>query len=126
MKAYTERTYLAAGTAVGADGQVKVRWANDMVTRVKTMAKQGVGSINVIPLPKPMTRLEGLQYLRTLKLRPDELEAIETKLAEVEAKLDTTPKKRGRKPKAKSEVTIASIRSRKTESSEKTEVIYSS
>lgn len=120
MKAYTERTYLAAGTAVGADGQVKVRWANDFVTRIKTMAKQGVNNINVIVLPKPMTRLEGLQYLRTLDLRADELEAVETKLAEVEAKLDTTPKKRGRKPK-NATITIDSIRSRITDTVEKTD-----
>jgi hypothetical protein len=54
--------------------------------------------------------------MKTLtNLRPDEVCAVDEKLAEVEAKLDTTPKKRGRKPKQKTAITIDSIRNRKTE-----------
>lgn len=119
VKAYTERTYVAAGTATGPDGQVKVRWCSDLITRLKRMVKQGASDINLIYLPRPMTKVEGLEYLKTLDLKPAELQAIEDKLAEIQEKLNPVPKKRGRKPKQAPTITIDSIRSRKSVSVEK-------
>lgn len=59
----TEKTFTVAGTAKNADGTVKARFANDLVARIKILNKAGCTEINLVELPREMTKLEALQYL---------------------------------------------------------------
>ena len=58
-----EKTFTVAGTAKNSDGTVKARFANDLVARIKILNKAGCTDINLVELPKAMTKLEALQYL---------------------------------------------------------------
>lgn len=59
----TEKLFSVAGTARNADGTVKARFANDLVARIKILNKAGCTDINLVELPRAMTKLEALQYL---------------------------------------------------------------
>jgi hypothetical protein len=48
-------------------GNVKVRFTDDMVRRVKQFAKGGASRIDFIELPNPMTKIEALKYMLTCK-----------------------------------------------------------
>jgi len=78
----TEKLFTVAGTATNADGTVKARFANDLVARIKILNKAGCTDINLIELPKPMTKLEALQHLQTLGQTGDAGYAVANKLAE--------------------------------------------
>jgi hypothetical protein len=58
-----EKTFTVAGTATNKDGTVKARFANDLVARIKILNKAGCTAINLVELPREMTKLEALQYL---------------------------------------------------------------
>lgn len=58
-----EKTFTVAGTAKNADGTVKARFANDLVARIKILNKANCTDINLVELPRAMTKLEALQYL---------------------------------------------------------------
>lgn len=60
----TEKLFTVAGTATNPDGTVKARFANDLVSRIKILNKARCTNINLIELPKPMTKLEALQFLQ--------------------------------------------------------------
>jgi len=59
----TEKLFSVAGTAKNPDGTVKARFANDLVARIKILNKAGCTDINLMELPRAMTKLECLQYL---------------------------------------------------------------
>jgi len=46
------------------NGQTKVRFANDMVGRVKMLVKSGHTNIDLYELPEPMSKAEACDYLR--------------------------------------------------------------
>ena len=48
-------------------GNVKVRFTDDLVRRVKQFAKGGASRIDFIELPQPMTKIEALKYMLTTK-----------------------------------------------------------
>ena len=77
-----EKTFTVAGTATNADGTAKARFANDLVARIKILNKAGCTNINLIELPKPMTKLEALQHLQSLGQTGDAGYAVANKLAE--------------------------------------------
>jgi hypothetical protein len=78
----TDKLFTVAGTATHA-GVTKVRFANDLVARIKILAKAGATDINLVELPKPMTKLEALQHLQTLGITDgDAGYAVSTKLTE--------------------------------------------
>lgn len=62
----TEKTFTVAGTAINADGTVKARFANDLVARIKILNKAGCTEINLVELPRAMTKMEALQHLQGL------------------------------------------------------------
>ena len=79
----TEKLFTVAGTAKNADGTVKARFANDLVARIKILNKAGCTDINLVELPKAMTKLEALQYLQeTQAPTGDAGYAVANKLAE--------------------------------------------
>jgi hypothetical protein len=51
----TDKLFTVAGTATHA-GITKVRFANDLVARIKILAKAGATDINLVELPTPMTK----------------------------------------------------------------------
>ena len=78
-----EKLFTVAGTATNADGTVKVRFANDLVARIKILNKAGCTDINLVELPQPMTKLEALQHLQTLGITAGDAGfAVANKLAE--------------------------------------------
>jgi hypothetical protein len=59
------------------DGKTKVRFANDLVSRVKILVKDGHADINLMELKEPLTKLECVRYLKTTDLYADFSEAID-------------------------------------------------
>jgi hypothetical protein len=58
-----EKLFTVVGTATNPNGQVKARFANDLVARIKILNKAGCTDINLMELPSAMTKLQALQYL---------------------------------------------------------------
>ena len=79
----TEKLFTVAGTATNADGTAKARFANDLVARIKILNKAGCTDINLMELPRAMTKLEALQYIQeTQTPQGDAGYAVANKLAE--------------------------------------------
>ena len=77
-----EKLFTVAGTAKNPNGTVKARFANDLVARIKILNKAGCTDINLIEVPRAMTKLEALQHLQTLGQTGDAGYAVANKLAE--------------------------------------------
>ena len=78
-----EKLFTVAGTATNPDGTTKARFANDLVARIKILAKANCTNINLVELPRAMTKLEALQHLQTLGMTEgDAGYAVANKLAE--------------------------------------------
>ena len=77
-----EKTFTVAGTATNADGTAKARFANDLVARIKILNKAGCTNINLMELPRAMTKLEAHQHLQSLGQTGDAGYAVANKLAE--------------------------------------------
>ena len=58
-----EKLFTVAGTARNSDGTVKARFANDLVARIKILNKAGCTDVNLVELPRAMSKLEALQFL---------------------------------------------------------------
>jgi hypothetical protein len=80
--ATVEKLFTVAGTATNANGTVKARFANDLVARIKILNKAGCTDINLMELPRAMTKLEALQHLQSLGQTGDAGYAVANKLAE--------------------------------------------
>ena len=78
----TDKFFTVAGTAT-QNGITKVRFANDLVARVKILTKNGCTNINLIELPQPMTKLEALRHLQEVGITDEHAKsAVEGKLLE--------------------------------------------
>ena len=78
-----EKLFTVAGTATNSDGTTKARFANDLVARIKILNKAGCTNINLVELPKAMTKLEALQHLASIGITEgDAGYAVANKLAE--------------------------------------------
>lgn len=60
-------TFKVAGVST-LNGKTKVRFANDMVSRVKMLIKDGHQDINLIELPGPLSKGDVVTYLKTTDL----------------------------------------------------------
>ena len=106
----TDKLFTVAGTAT-QNGVTKARFANDMVARVKILTKAGCTNINLVELPRPMTKLEALQHLQSIGITEgDAGYAVANKLAEktkvakrAEIKVAVKPGKVSAKSKARVE-----------------------
>jgi len=79
----TEKTFTIVGTAVNENGILKMRFANDMVSRIKILNKAKCSDIVLIELPNSMTKLEAAQYfLENTKLTLAQEEIVSLKIAE--------------------------------------------
>lgn len=58
----SERTYTVIGTTI-KDGVCKVRWGNDLISRLKVLNSSGSTDIKLYETPEPMTKLASLKWL---------------------------------------------------------------
>ena len=77
-----EKLFTVVGTATNPNGTTKARFANDLVARIKILNKAGCTNINLVELPRAMTKLEALQYLTEQGVAGDAGYAVANKLAE--------------------------------------------
>ena len=77
----TEKLFTVAGTAA-QHGLTKVRFANDLVARVKILDKNGCTDIQLFELPEPMSKLQALKFLKEQNMGGDAGYAVDAKLAE--------------------------------------------
>jgi phosphopantothenoylcysteine synthetase/decarboxylase len=82
MAKQDDKLFTVAGTATNPDGTTKVRFANDLVARVKILTKAGCTNIELVELPEPMTKLAALEYLQEQRKAGDEGYVIANKLSE--------------------------------------------
>lgn len=82
MAKQDNKLFTVAGTATNPDGTTKARFANDLVARIKILNKAGCTNVNLIELPRPMTKLEALEHLTSLGMTGDAGYAVANKLAE--------------------------------------------
>ena len=113
-----EKTFKVVGTAKNADGTVKVRFANDLVSRIKILNKAGCTEINLQELPHAMTKLEALQFLTAQGVDGNAGYAVAGKLAEKtkiakrgEVKMSGKVKARARAPKVTAEQLLEAVKS---------------
>ena len=79
----TDKLFSVAGTATNPNGTTKVRFANDLVARIKILTKAGCTNINLVELPQAMTKLQALAHLQTLGINEGDAGfAVANKLAE--------------------------------------------
>ena len=88
----TQKTFAVAGVSTFKDG-TKIRFAND-AARVKILIKNGHTDIELIDLPKEMTKAEIAQYLFETdfaKGRTAVLEAVQDLAKKNKVKLEVKP-----------------------------------
>ena len=79
----TEQTYTVVGTARSPQGVIKVRWTNDLITHYKRVHRKGCTDIDFHEIPKPMTKLEALEWLiKNKDLSEEQQEIVYIKKAE--------------------------------------------
>ena len=79
----TEKLFTIVGTTVDPKGNRKMRWANDLVSRIKNLGKAEHTEIKLIELPNAMTKLAAAEYLLANgDLNDEERQVVEAKIAE--------------------------------------------
>ena len=78
----SDKLFTVAGYATNPDGTTKVRFANDLVARIKILAKANCTNINLVELPRAMTKLEALEFLSSQGIEGDAGYVVANKLAE--------------------------------------------
>ena len=76
----TEKTFAVAGVST-LNGQTKLRFANDTV-RIKILAKNGHTDIDLVDLPREMTKAEAVAHMRSIGFGADRPE-VEAAMAQV-------------------------------------------
>jgi len=78
------KKFTVVGTAVNPDGTCKVRYANDFVSRIKTLDKAGCTDIKLFELQAPMTKYQAIEWLKQqdFSFTAQEKEAIDMKFAD--------------------------------------------
>jgi hypothetical protein len=66
MAKQDNKLFTVAGTATNPDGTTKARFANDLVARIKILNKAGCSNVNLVELPRAMTKLEALEHLNSM------------------------------------------------------------
>lgn len=63
----TSKTFKVIGVST-LNGKTKVRFANDMASRVKNLVKNGHTDVELFEMPEAMTKEAGIAYARANKL----------------------------------------------------------
>jgi hypothetical protein len=59
----TSKTFKVIGIST-LNGKTKVRFANDLATRIKNLVKNGHTNVDLFELPEAMTKEAGIAYAR--------------------------------------------------------------
>jgi len=79
----SEKTFTVVGTAINANGEMKMRWANDLANRIKILIKADCEDIDLIELPQGMTKLAAAEYLKQHRtLSPEQEAVVDLKIGE--------------------------------------------
>ena len=78
----TEKLFTVVGTST-FKGQSKVRFTNDIAVRIKTLVKGGHTNVELIELPRPMTKAEAVAYLEANTPKGIDMAAVSNKSADV-------------------------------------------
>jgi len=88
----TEKLFTVVGTAINPKGELKMRWANDLVQRINILIKAKCEDINLHETPTPMTKLQSAEWLlKNRELTPEQEEVVALKVDE-KAKVDKRAK----------------------------------
>lgn len=68
----TAKKFGVAGVST-FNGKTKIRFANDIM-RIKILAKNGHENLELINLPKEMTKLEIAEYLKSIEFKKDDVD----------------------------------------------------
>jgi len=78
-----EKTFTVVGTAINADGTLKMRWTNDLIWRINSLIKADCSEIELYELPSPMTKLAAAIWLEeNIELNPFQQEIVSYKIFE--------------------------------------------
>jgi hypothetical protein len=107
FKMATDKLFTVAGTSKHPEHGFKVRFANDSM-RVKNLAKSGHTDITLIELDVPMTKLDAVNFIKTL----DEFQGVseQSAIADYLDRNDETPAKA---PKAEAKAKTATVKAPK-------------
>ena len=73
-----EKTFTVVGSSTDSKGNLKIRWANDLVSRIKILIKDCHDDIDLIELPSAMTKLDAAKYLKQHRtLTPAQAEVVD-------------------------------------------------
>ena len=61
----TDKTYSVVGTTIQPDGQMKIRWTNNIM-RIKILHREGHTDIKLADLGKEMTKYEAVKAMQSL------------------------------------------------------------
>lgn len=61
----TNKLFTVVGCSTGG-GRTKLRFANDLVSRLKRLQRCGESNIDLIELPRAMTKLEAAEFLLSI------------------------------------------------------------
>lgn len=67
FKMATSKTFKVIGVST-LNGKTKVRFANDLATRIKNLVKNGHTNVELFELPEAMTKEAGIAYARANNL----------------------------------------------------------
>lgn len=80
----SEKLFTVVGTSVDPKGNLKPRFANELVSRIKNLTKSEHTEIDLIELPNGMTKADACQYYLDNKqgLSAEVIEVLQAKIAE--------------------------------------------
>jgi len=104
-----DKSFTVAGVST-LDGQIKLRFANDLAIRVKVLARNGHDAIRLVELPQEMDKAAAARFLSQHDQFADlaAQAAIASFLSKSAPKLAKAPAK-AVKAKAKAKVTVAEM-----------------
>lgn len=78
-----EKTFRVVGLATGPNGQRKVRFANDIVSRTIILNRDKFTGIQFFELPSEMTKYGACEYLLTMELNQRDINLAQTTLGKL-------------------------------------------
>lgn len=73
----TDKTFSVVGTTVQPDGQLKIRWGSDHISRVKILHREGHTDIQMVELGQEMTKYEAVKAMQALpEFQPAKYQAV--------------------------------------------------
>lgn len=78
----SRNVFTVIGVATNPEGEVRVRFTNDIVTKTKILVKKGDTDIQLFELPEPMSKIDALRWLNDKNLPGDAGFVVSFKLAE--------------------------------------------